>query len=244
MIQVRELLKRALSPGLLLELRNCKHWVLSFGSRRPVASRVFTQIHDENQWGSVATVSGPGSELSETQDVRSFLPQLVRRLRIESMLDAPCGDFSWMQHVDLGSCEYTGAEIVAAIVERNRARYGSATRRFMRADLMTDTLPKVDLIFCRDCLIHLSFKDGLRVIDNFRRSRSTYLLVTNDPSLDGNRPAPTGGARGVNLMLPPFNFPPPIESHRDRYEPKEGETLVDPAKTLALWRLADLTPQR
>jgi hypothetical protein len=237
---IREILKRSLSPARLLELRNFKHWVLSLGSRRGAAAKVFTAIHDENQWGSAATVSGPGSELSQTEDVRSLLPQLLRRLHINSMLDAPCGDFAWMQYVDLGSCEYTGAEIVAVLVERNRARYASPTRRFIQADLSKDTLPRVDLILCRDCLIHLSFKDGLRVIDNFRRSGSTYLLVTNDPSLDGNRPATTGGARGVNLLLPPFNFPPPIESHRDRYEPRQGETLIDPAKTLALWRLADI----
>ena len=71
------------------------------------------------------------------------------------MLDVPCGDFYWMRLVPL-DVDYTGGDIVSDIVARNQAQYGDERRRFLRLDLLQDPLPAADLIFCRDCLVHLS----------------------------------------------------------------------------------------
>jgi hypothetical protein len=45
-------------------------------------------------------------------------------------------------------------------------------------DLTRDPLPKVDLVLCRDCLVHLSFDDIYESLDNLRRSGSMLLLTT------------------------------------------------------------------
>jgi len=188
----------------------------------------------------LGTVSGPGSELRETEDIRALLPRLIKRFNVASLLDAPCGDFSWMSNVDLRQCEYIGADVVPALIETNRAKYQRHGHQFILADLTKDPLPRADLILCRDCLIHLSFKDAVAVLRNFRKSGAKYLLVTTDPTIEANRPIRTGGFRAVNLELPPFNFPPPLELHRDRYPVKRDEQLIDPNKKLGLFLLSDL----
>jgi hypothetical protein len=45
---------------------------------------------------------------------------LLRQFEIHSLLDLPCGDFNWMQHVDLQGIKYTGGDIVEALVARIR----------------------------------------------------------------------------------------------------------------------------
>jgi hypothetical protein len=113
-------------------------------------ARVFAQIHDNNRWGSGESVSGAGSERVNTQQLVRELELLLRDLRVQTLLDLPCGDFNWMQHVDLGEIDYQGADIVAELVARNQARFQAPRRRFSRIDLLADRIPKVDLVLCRD----------------------------------------------------------------------------------------------
>lgn len=204
------------------------------------ADDVFDRIYEQNAWSATGSASGPGSERRQTEDVRALLPGLLKRLGAGSMLDAPCGDFAWMKEVDLGACNYVGGDIVDALVAEDEKTYGGPRRRFQRLDVRADPLPAVDLIFCRDCLIHLSFKDGLAALENFKRSGAAYLLTTTHPDVPENTPIRTGDYRPINLALAPYRLPSPLELHRDRYEPAPGERLIDPGKSLGLWRLADL----
>ena len=89
----------------------------------------FEYIHGRNLWGCEASVSGSGSTMEETANLRAAIPALLKEFGVRSVLDIPCGDFAWLSTVDLG-CEYIGADIVAALVEANRQRYGRADRGF------------------------------------------------------------------------------------------------------------------
>jgi hypothetical protein len=91
--------------------------------------------------------------------LRPRLAALLRRLGIQSLLDLGCGDFNWMRLVDLASVEYLGGDIVPALIQHNVRRYGAAGRRFVVMDMLRDSLPKVDLILCREGLVHFSFSD-------------------------------------------------------------------------------------
>lgn len=133
-----------------------------------------------------------------------------------------------MREVDLGGVDYTGADVVAELIERNQRLYGGEGRRFVTADLTRDALPRADLILCRECLVHLSFRDARAVLRNFRRSGSTYLLVTTHAKVRENEEIATGDWRPLNLQLPPLNFPPPLRLL------VEDEEL---GKCLGLWRL-------
>jgi hypothetical protein len=152
------------------------------------------------------------------------------------MLDIPCGDFNWMQHTDLSTVQYYGADIVKELIERVAAQFASSQKTFLHLDLLTSDLPKVDLVFCRDCLQHLSFDDADTAILNLQRSGSLYLLATtfvNRP----NRNIRTGDWRPHDLQNAPFNFPPPLTLFNENCQ-ESYPNFSD--KSLGLWRIADL----
>jgi hypothetical protein len=140
---------------------------------------------------------------------------------------------SIVSHVD----RYTGLDIVEPLIRENVRRYGGATTEFRPADLVRDPLPAADMILCRDCLVHLPFRDIRSVIANFKASGSRYLLVTTFSDRDRNFDVPVGDWRPLNLMRPPFDFPPPVELIREDCTEYDGR-YAD--KSLGLWRLADL----
>ena len=194
----------------------------------------FEKIYRDNGFGGTLSRSGAGSEVSATEVVRAELPKLIERLGVATMLDVPCGDFHWMQHVDIG-CRYIGADIVPEMIQRNAELYASAERTFVLRDMVSQNLPRADLVFCRDGLVHLSFEDGLRALVNIRNSGAQYLLVTTFLEPRPNEDRPTGLYwRPLNMTLPPYKLPAPIEVIREP-APAPFED-----KSLGLWRLADI----
>jgi hypothetical protein len=198
---------------------------------------VFSDIHKYNRWGSKESVSGGGSDLRETLVVIKKLPILLDRINVRSMLDAPCGDFHWMKEAKLNLKKYIGCDIVADLISENQRKYENEIRKFVNLNLATDKLPQVDLILCRDCLVHLSFKDAIEMIKNFKRSGATYLLATTYPQvLTKNQDITTGDWRAIDLQLPPYNFPKPIEIINE--ETTEPTDMSE--KSLGLWKLSDI----
>ena len=185
---------------------------------------IFTNAYDQNIWGNAESRSGAGSTRERGAHFRAALVEVFERFEIRSIVDAPCGDFNWMRDV-ITDHDYAGIDIVESLIHANRERYPN--RRFQCADLTRDPLPKADLIFCRDCLVHFSYADIRAAIDNFRRSGSRYLFTTSFPNAT-NIDIRTGGWRPLNLQAEPFFFPEPV-------------AVIDeflPDKKLALWELA------
>jgi hypothetical protein len=197
---------------------------------------VFTDIYRGNKFDGTDSVSGPGSSLWRTQIVRNELTGLCRRFAVRSMLDIPCGDFHWMKHADLDGVDYTGADIVADLIQAN-GRYEAPNVRFLKLNLMEDRLPKADLVFCRDCLVHLSFRDALAALRAICCSGSTYLLTTTFTSRPRNCDIATGQWRPLNLEVLPFSFPTPLKTINEERHEDEGE-FSD--KSLGLWRVEDI----
>lgn len=190
------------------------------------SANVFSEIYRQNLWGSNESRSGTGSTLASTDLLRRGLGPLLRELHVQVLLDAPCGDFRWMSHVDLGEIHYVGADVVTDLITSNARAHGSSRRQFIAADLTRDTLPSADLVLCRHLLIHLSFSQGLSVLDNFRRTGARHLLVTTDPTVRKNREVlHTGGFRPLNMELPPFNLPPPLGTLSDGQREGDGTVL-------------------
>lgn len=191
---------------------------------------LFTEYYEQKIWGEEESDSGPGSTLSFTEKLRAELPGVLKSYEIENILDAPCGDFNWMNKVlDEVDLEYTGGDIVQPLIESNISNYESEHIRFMKLDVTKDELPEADLWFCRDCLIHLSNRDVKKALLNFLDSEIPLLLTTTYPESKQNKNIATGDHRFLNLGLPPFNFP-------------EAEIYLDdwtegfPVKKMGLWK--------
>lgn len=199
----------------------------------------FDYIFHRNMWGASESRSGLGSSAEETEILRREVPALLRALCVGTLLDIPCGDFSWLRQTDLAGIEYIGADIVDGIVENNINEWGQrpGIRSFLTLDLTQDPLPKADLILCRDCLVHFSFARIGEALDNLGKSGSVYLLATTFPEHQVNEDIEDGDWRLLNLTRPPFNFPPPLRLVVEGCREGEG-AYAD--KSLGLWRIADI----
>lgn len=193
------------------------------------AADVFRHHYEVNEWGDTESVSGPGSTLQYTESIRREIARLVQDLGVETILDAPCGDYNWLQRIDWSThVSYTGGDIVPALVERNRSLYGRSGAKFIDLDIVNDPLPSADLWLCRDCFIHLSERDIFLALRNFLRSDIAYLLTSTYPDWDLNTDIPTGFVRQLNLRLPPFSLGEPARVIDDWVE---GFAV----RQLALW---------
>jgi len=196
--------------------------------------KIFTQIYKVNQWGSRESVSGPGSELRVTHRMRTELNALLKRFKITSIADAPCGDLNWMRHVDIGHCRYIGFDIVQDLIERNIKLFGHE-KEFRHLNLVDNIIDKVDLIICRDMLAHLTYEQIFTVLRNFKKSGSKYILMTTGVTTDVNSDIETGDWRRLNLELAPFNFPRPLALIEE-----DVPFTFERGKHLGLWFLDDL----
>lgn len=191
---------------------------------------LFRKIYFSNFWCDQESRSGAGSNLFNTEPLRKELPKLLGEYGITSMLDAPCGDFYWMRHVAL-KVSYLGVDIVPEMISENINKYGPM---FVCLNIMSAQLPKADLIFCRDLFGHFPYEDIKKIIKNFKKSGSKYLLVTHFPGAP-NQDIQMGGFRSMDLCKEPFNFPKPLALIEER-----EKALDKYLKTMGLWKLEDL----
>jgi hypothetical protein len=230
MMSARRVLAKTVS-GLYEGVAVVKHRLRFRGAD---GTQVFADIFRRNSWRGAESRSGSGSNLAQTQQIRAALPDLLTQLDVRSLLDVPCGDHHWMSQVELPLDCYIGADIVAPLIDQNTARFADRQRTFVVRDITRDALPTADLILCRDCLVHLSFADIERAVQNINRSGARFLLTTTFISRDANHDAATGRWRPLDLEKPPFNFPPPERVIVEGCTENNG-AYAD--KALALWAL-------
>lgn len=229
------LVARQAMPFLVPAHRRFIEW--SYAAHSGARERLFTRIYRGNAWGDPTSVSGGGSNLAQTEALRTALPQVLRTLGVRSLLDAPCGDFHWMREVDLGLERYIGGDIVDDLVRRLQRAHGGPEREFRRIDITEDRLPQVDAILCRDCLVHFSFRQIDAAVRNFRRSGAVHLLTTTFTGRADNRDIITGDWRPLNMCAPPFDWPEPVMLI-DEGCTQSGSAFAD--KGLGVWELASL----
>jgi hypothetical protein len=198
----------------------------------------FTSIWQTNYWGGVSA-SGTGSDLIQTEVIRTAIPLLLQKYNCKSMIDAPCGDFYWMKTVDLPLDKYIGVDIVKPLIDENQRLFSSQKCSFLYQNMITEMLPKADLVLCRDCLVHFSYADIAKTIKLLKQSGSTYLLTTGftRDHFMLNDQISTGEWRPLDLRLAPFYFPEPLEIIN------ENCTVINNSwndKSLFLWKIADL----
>lgn len=200
----------------------------------------FDMIFADNHWGSRESASGGGSDAGRTRAIREYIPRVIRKYGIGSILDVPCGDYNWMKLVDKSApagggakIDYIGGDVVGPMIEKNNALYKGDRVSFRVIDITKDELPKVDLIFCKDCLQHLSEKNVLKALDNFKKSGAKYLLLTSYPLTIKNWDINDGDYRPLNLFLPPFN----MKDYIDKMQEVPDAPYVEWDKMMFLYKL-------
>lgn len=189
----------------------------------------FTRIYERNYWKGGDSPSGHGSSIGYTANLRAELPDLFAQFSIESVLDAPCGDFNWMKEVvATTSIDYVGGDIVKGLIQRLDAAYASDRIRFLHLDITKDPLPKADLMICRDCLYHLSFADTRSMLENFISSGIPYLLTSTYVNKAGfqNNDIVTGDFRAIDLFGEPYNFPRTVLMAIEDWVPPAPERIM------------------
>lgn len=197
----------------------------------------WTQIR-EQFFGHTETPNGPGSFLSATENVRAWLPQIIDEYDIKTMLDVPCGDWNWMQHVDLTALDaYEGWDIEATQIAVNREmfedhHFAPDELTFNHVNALTiHQLPDADLIWCRDLMIHLPIESSAMLWHKMLVSGARYAALSTCPWVTENvweiAEGGDDGRRGywchaVNLEIDPF-FAHAIV---DRIDDTEGRQMI------------------
>jgi hypothetical protein len=197
----------------------------------------FRDIRRRHHWAGSASPSGAGAAEEQTARLRTELPRLLADLGVRTLLDLPCGDYSWMATIELPMERYMGADLLPELIAPLQQHHGNARRQFTVLDLTRHPLPQADLLLCRDCLVHLSQADIRAALRSVVQSRIPYLLTTTFPDGAENEDIVTGDWRVLDLQRPPFSFPPPLRLLNEGCTEGAGR-FAD--KSLGLWRVSDL----
>jgi len=198
---------------------------------------IFEHIYSNNIWCSDESRSGGGSELAATVTLRKKLPEIWKKYNIKTFIDVPCGDFNWMKEVDKTGIDYLGGDIVEETVKENSKLFSTENIKFEKIDITKDILPKVDMIFCKDCLQHLSYENITKALKNFMKSGSKYLMVTSYPLTLKNYDIFDGDYRALNLFIKPISLQ---KKYKYKIREKSKGIGIEIDKTMYILEISDL----
>ena len=180
----------------------------------------FTYIYSSHYWPSKESVSGPGSEIENTKNIRKEITKLIQEYEIKSFLDVPCGDFNWIKSIINKNVQYVGGDIVKELIDQNNKKFSQPNIQFIEIDIIENRLPTSDILLCRDCLIHFSTNNIKKFFKNYVNSDIKYILLTSYESikknLEHNNEINDGDFRPLFLMKHPFNLPAPLAKIEDK----------------------------
>ena len=164
------------------------------------------KIKDNNE-----SLSGPGSHISNTKEVRKLIDYFIKDYKIKSILDLGCGDWNWFKLINMNDATYEGWDAHPLMIDNNNKKYGSDKVVFKLKDIVTEDYPTVDLIICRDVLFHLDFKYSLKVINKIK-TKCKYFLSTSfnncyeNTNINKYCNIDNWGFYPINLNKEPFNL--------------------------------------
>jgi hypothetical protein len=182
--------------------------------------------------GSSESLSGPGSSLDATKVLRPRLADILYRLGVKSLVDAPCGDMNWMRHLNYSFEKFIGIDVSPFLISKLRAEKFPPEYHFQVGNIATDILPAADAIFCRDCLVHLPFEIILGIPDLWRAAGFRFMMATTFVKKTQNEDCKVGNWRPLNMEIAPFNWLDPIAVISEDYQdPTYGD------KAIGVWAL-------
>ena len=179
-------------------------------------SEIFTQIYKENVWGAG---SGTGSVVENCYPLIGWLQVFLKRQRIETFIDYGCGDWQWMQYVNLDGVTYRGIDCADSIVAQNIRCFGRDNISFSSGTII-ESIAIADLAFCKDVLQHLPNREVIEIIDAFLKNSKYVIAINGSMGQYLNEDIDVGGYRPIDISLPPFNY---VIENLLEYSPRKGE---------------------
>jgi SAM-dependent methyltransferase len=153
--------------------------------------------------------SGPGSRLEENTEMIEFLECFIRVKKIKTILDIGCGDWQYMQAVDLQGCKYIGIDCVQSVVDADTAKFGNENVEFRCGDILECEFPPADMVIIKDVVIHLTNAQIFKLWERVKGYKHVIFVFDDKAS----NPAAykdeieTGDFRSLDLHAEPFKFP-------------------------------------
>jgi SAM-dependent methyltransferase len=173
--------------------------------------KAFEGIYRDSTWGTNdkgVGNSGTGSTVDATYLYRDYLQHFLKEHNIKSVVDAGCGDWEFSQKIDWSGIDYKGFDIVAKVVEGDKAKFAKPNIQFFVGNIVEDNLPKADLLVSKHVLQHLPNADVKKFLDK-QLKKYKHVILTNGVdaiTLTGdNRDIKPGDYRLLDLGAAPFN---------------------------------------
>lgn len=172
------------------------------------AEECFTNIYKKGLWGRV-DFSGGGSEYIYNERYARFLERFVKENEIQSVVDLGCGDWLISRHINWGSVQYLGLDVVPHIIEKLNTQFATENIQFSTCDCINEELPEADLLICKDVLQHLTNSDISKIIKQFDNYKYVIIVNSVEPgSLTSTNPdIERGSCRPLDISKPPFSVP-------------------------------------
>ena len=177
---------------------------------------IMSATYKTNAWGAKASRSGPSATLEKTAQIRPALQSFLKSENISSILDIGCGDWTWMQMMDLSGIQYKGIEIVEDCVKALQ-KHSASSVEFEQGNILAMPPTPTDLWLARDVCNLWSYADCILFFELFVASESTFLAITSLQTTE-NKDGPTGTWRPLNLRSAPFILPEPVHILPDQQQ--------------------------
>lgn len=177
---------------------------------------VFYLTYKTNHWNKYKEiesnnliVSGPGSipGSNQTNNIIKHLDTFIKDNKIKSILDMPCGDFSWMSELIQmnNNVLYTGYDIVKEIIDLNNKRFSSDKIKFFVKDIVEEeSFDDFDFVFVRDFFIHIMNDDIIKIINVIKKSKIKFFACSSSANINFNKDVIIGRYRQLNIEIKPF----------------------------------------
>lgn len=185
-----------------------KSFLRSQISNYPIDKK-FRAFYSLGLWIEGKSLSGEGSEIAYTKNLRNFLIEIIDFYKYKRIVDIPCGDFHWFSLItdSIKIDEYWGYDVVDKLIQENNRNYQNSKYNFAVKNALTENIESCELLIVRDFLFHLSFKDLKSFSINIRNWDFKFILVsTHTDTEDCNQDIITGNFRKLNLFEKPFKL--------------------------------------
>jgi len=175
------------------------------------------------EWDN-SSLSGPGSRPEVCRPfVEFFLQWLADHKEVQSMVEVSAGHWptGWQRFVQWPPLDYTGVDLLEDVIKADRDyvtrkgtdQIGLRKMTFQKGDMLDDaTMPKADLLFTKDTIIHFPNADIAAFVNSTVIQcppKYKYVMFVHDSRKrdKGNRDISRFGEfHGVNLLGAPFNY--------------------------------------